>query len=81
MRVCIQIRGMTKPSSCQLQTRSHNRIKKTPNIILDNTCWFDGVVQLNGIVYGEGGVIKTTGRTSYRWNLNCRQGTNTKDSL
>jgi hypothetical protein len=81
MRVCIQIRGMMKPSSCQLQTRTHNRIKKTPDIILDNICWFDGATQLNGTLCVEGGVIKTIGKTSYRWTLNCGQGSNTRAKL
>jgi len=78
VRVCIQIRGMMKPSSCQLQTRTHNRIKKTLDIILDNICSFDGATQLNGTLCVEGGVIKTIGKTSYRWTLNCGQGSNTR---
>jgi hypothetical protein len=67
-----------KPSSCQLQTRTHNRIKKTLDIILDNICSFDGATQLNGTLCVEGGVIKTIGKTSYRWTLNCGQGSNTR---
>jgi ribonuclease HI len=60
---------------------THNRIKKTPNIILDNICWFDGAAQVNGTLCGAGGVIKTIGKTSYRWTLNCGQGSNTRAKL
>jgi hypothetical protein len=60
-----------KPTSCQLQIRTHNRIKKTPDIILDFVCWFDGAAQNNGLLCGAGGILKTTGSTTYRWTLNC----------
>jgi len=60
---------------------STNRIKKTLNIILDIVCWFDGAAQLNDTLCGARGIIKTTGKTSYIWTLNCGQGTNTKAKL
>jgi hypothetical protein len=80
-RVSIQISGMMKPTSSQVLKRTHNRIKKTPDFIMESVCWFDGATQNNGLLSGAGGLLKTIGSTTYRWTLNCGQGTNTRAEL
>jgi ribonuclease HI len=72
---------MVNSTSCLLQSRTQSRIKKTPDFSGDNLCWFDGVAQRNGTLCGAGGIIKTSGMTSYRWTLNCGQGSNTREKL
>jgi hypothetical protein len=80
--VGIKIRGMVKISSGQtLQKRIYKRNKKTPDITLASSCWFDGAAQENGILSGAGGIIKISGNTIYRWTFNCGMGTNTRAEL
>jgi ribonuclease HI len=43
--------------------------------------WFDGVAQLDGNLFGAGGVIKTPDSTVIRWIYNCGRGTNTRMKL
>jgi ribonuclease HI len=43
--------------------------------------WFDGAAQQNGLQSGVGGVIKINEHSTYKWTLNCGQGTNTRDEL
>jgi hypothetical protein len=43
--------------------------------------WFDGAAQLDGTLCGVVGYILINSHTSYRWTLNCGQGTNTKAEL
>jgi hypothetical protein len=61
LRACIKIRGMMNSTSCQMQTRTQTRIKKTPDFSGENLCWFDGAAQQNGTLCGAGGIIKTSG--------------------
>jgi hypothetical protein len=61
--------------------RNHFRIKKTPDLTLDYVCWFDGAAQSQGLLSRAGGIIKTIGNSTYRWTLNCGQGTNTREEL
>jgi ribonuclease HI len=43
--------------------------------------WFDGAAQHNGKLYGAGGMLHISTHSSFRWTLNCGQGTNTKAEL
>jgi ribonuclease HI len=43
--------------------------------------WFDGAAQHDGLYCGAGGKITINPQTSYRWTLNCGQGSNMKAEL
>jgi ribonuclease HI len=80
-RVSILVKSMVD-STCRVDINQvQHRIKKTPELIMDTTCWFDGASQGNGLLSGVGGIIKTSGNSTIRWTLNCGQGTNTRAKL
>jgi ribonuclease HI len=72
---------MLKSTHSQVLKGTLIRIKKIPNLIMESLCWFDGATHNNGLLSGAGSLLKTMGRTTYRWTLNCRQGTNTRVEL
>jgi ribonuclease HI len=81
MRACIKVREMINPTIGLSLSRTKLRLKKTPELRGEIFCWFDGAAQQNGLLCGVGGVIKTPEMTTYRWTLNCGQGSNTRAEL
>ena len=63
------------------QSHFLKRKKKTHDLSMHNICWFDGAAQNNGTLSRDGGIIKTTGNTIYRWTFNCGMGSNTREYL
>jgi hypothetical protein len=45
------------------------------------TGWFDGAAESSGLNSGAGGIIKLDGQCSYKWLINCGQGTNNRAEL
>ena len=64
-------------SMCTKQLDPSPRLLPTFFLVDKTLVWFDGASQRNGTICGAGGIIKTSGMTSYIWTLNCGQGSNT----
>jgi ribonuclease HI len=63
-------------------TKAQPNHKSTTTLPFDKAiAWFDGAAQLDGTLCGAGGYILINSHTSYKWTLNCGQGTNTKAEL
>jgi ribonuclease HI len=45
------------------------------------TDWFDGAAESSGLNSGARGIIKLNGHCSYKWYINCGQGTNNRAEL
>jgi hypothetical protein len=80
-RVSFLVKSMVDNTHRVDNKRVQHMIKKTPEIIMDTTCWFDGASQGNGLLNGAGDIIKTIGNSLIKWTLNCGRGTNTRAEL
>jgi hypothetical protein len=56
-------------------------IKKGPDFDDTPIGWFYEATLSNGSQSGDGGLIKTTQNTYYKWNFNCGPSTNTRKKL
>jgi ribonuclease HI len=70
---------VASPGTChKLHPLRTSHIKLLSNRVI---AWFDGAAQHNDKLYGAGGMLHISTRSSFRWTLNCGQGTNTKAEL
>jgi hypothetical protein len=63
----------------------HQKIRVVTCMSSDNidypVAFFDGAAQGDGRCCGAGGIIKFSASLTYKWYMNCGQGTNTKAEL